>query len=128
MILYMYISSFDFHCYSVKIQVLCCTHVTRQNKDSSHNEFLIQAPALSRRGRSPRYTNYYLFANLKLHVKGRRYNTDCDVMDAVDEFFGGAAPTGLREAWQCWRIVGKRALWLRETTSRNNSDVGIVRL
>lgn len=36
-------------------------------------------------------SDYYLFANLKLHVKGRRYNTDCDVMDAVDEFFEGCS-------------------------------------
>ena len=35
--------------------------------------------------------DYYLFANLKLHVKGRRYNTDYDVMDAVDEFFEGCS-------------------------------------
>ena len=58
-------------------------------------------------------SDYFLFPNLKKHLAGRRYESDDDVISAVEDFFEGQEEnfyaTGIRALQHRWKkCVGRR--------------------
>ena len=52
-------------------------------------------------------SNYFLFPNVKKHVAGNRYQTNCDVISAVEDFFEGQVEnfytTGIQALHHRWK-------------------------
>ena len=62
-------------------------------------------------------SDFFLFQQLKKHLRGSHYDDDDDVKDAVQAWFAGCENTFFSEGIR--RLTNRSALQSRETTSKN---------